>query len=126
MSKELTFNRQPNKSFGIEKPAGEKPRGNRKECPPWLLKKYKAFKVWYEYAGNTGDETPSSLEGVKRLSTGEWAGVYINHIHLVENRSVQWSEKFTWVWRAGKMVELSQSGLRRSTGKRRVLVKRFA
>lgn len=109
MTKAITLVHLGGNRYGVptKKPHRDRPKGER-TCPRWLREKYQAFRPHYKFAN--ADSTPAELEQIKLHSTGEFVGVYFNRIYTTGSPSDRRIERYTWVWRNGKMVQLTQSG----------------
>ncbi len=92
----------------IEGTVHRQPRERQRKCPAWLAAKYRALRVTYVFDPPTSYH--ANLERFKQLNTGEWACVLSQPVHMVHNPVQCWTERFVWVWRDNRMVELEQYG----------------
>lgn len=84
--------------------------GRKRTCPGWLLAKYRAFSPRYAFYNGMG--RGAALERVYwSPQTKEFVAVYLNQVYDIEDTSDRCIERYTWVWRGNKMVELHQSGV---------------
>ena len=81
----------------------------KRGCPQWLAEKYRAFRPQYEFDVYT--TSGADLEEIRMHSTGEYVGVYFNHVKIVGNEQKRWVERYVWVWRNNRMVEVTQIGV---------------
>lgn len=85
--------------------------GGGSERPPgWLVQKYKRFLPSYSYSNGF---QPVDLEKVRWWpDTLEWVGVYYARTYAGESEYGRRDiERYVWVWRAGRMVQLKQFGV---------------
>lgn len=81
---------------------------DRRQCPPWLMAKYKKFRPSYSYGNGF---QPVELEKVRHWpDTREWVGVYYANLHYSHDINDRSREKYVWAWRGGRMVEIKQFG----------------
>jgi hypothetical protein len=87
----------------------ERPQGAQRGCPQWLAEKYLNFHP--RYAFSSPMSSPATLEEIRR-EDGRYVAVYYNKVWDTNYLSKPWTERYTWVWRDGRMVETKQSGVR--------------
>ncbi|NEJ15530.1 hypothetical protein GR211_22185 [Rhizobium leguminosarum] len=93
------------RSAGGQVPKQQKKKG----CPDWLARKYRSFRVIYRFEAPS--TRPAALQEIRRIPTGEWAGVYTLYVHYPHQPHINWTETYIWVWRNNQMEELQQIGL---------------
>lgn len=93
-------------------------KNGSRTCPKWLLDKYMDFQPRYAFASTKA--SPATLEEIKVHETGEYVAIYANKVFDTNCISKPWTERYMWVWRGNRMVQLSQwggnSGWRRLKG----------